>query len=54
MEEGISVAYVVRLVRPVERQSKVPGLNPDTVESVSFSTERFLNTMKNINWFSRF
>ena len=31
-----------QLVRVVNRQSKDPGSNPGTVESVSFSTERFL------------
>ena len=39
--EKISDACVAQLVRDVDRQSKDPGSNPGTVESVSFSTERF-------------
>ena len=42
------------LVRAVDWQSKDPGSNPGTVESVSFSTERFLNSSKNIYWFPQF
>ena len=53
-ENGISDACVAWLVRPFDRQSKDPGSNPGTFESVSFSTERILNSLKNINWFSRF
>ena len=37
----MSDAYVAQLVRAVVRQLKNPGSNPGTVESVSFSTERF-------------
>ena len=40
------VCCVAQLVREVDRQSKDPGSNPDAVESVSFSTERFLNSLK--------
>ena len=36
------LCLVAQLVRTVDRQSKDPGSNPDTVERVSFSTERFL------------
>ena len=34
-------ACLAQLVRTVDRRSKDPGLDPGTVESVSFSTERF-------------
>ena len=37
----LSDACTAQLVRAVDRQSKDPGSNPDTVESVSFSTESF-------------
>ena len=41
IEKVMSDACVDQLVRAVDRQSKDPGSNPGTVESVSFSTERF-------------
>ena len=34
------------VVRAADRQSKVLGSNPSAVESVFFSTERFLNSLK--------
>ena len=37
----MSDACVAQLIRAVDRQSKDPGSNPGTIESVSFSTERF-------------
>ena len=37
----MSEACVAQLVRAVGRQSKDPGSNPGTVESVSLSAERF-------------
>ena len=37
----MSDTCVAQLVRAVDRQSKDSGLNPGTVEGVSFSTERF-------------
>ena len=42
MKKGMSDACVDQLVRAVDRQSKDPGSNPGTVESVSFSTKIFL------------
>ena len=37
----MSDACVAQLVRIVDRQSKDPGSNPGTVQSVSLSIERF-------------
>ena len=42
VEKGMRDACVAQLVRAIDRQSKDPGSNPGTVESVSFSRERFL------------
>ena len=45
----MSDACVAQLVRAVDWQSKDPGSNSGTVESVSFATEKLLNSSKNIN-----
>ena len=50
VEKEMSDACVARLVRAVDRQSKDLGSNPGTVESVSFSAGRFLNSLENIIW----
>ena len=41
VEKEMSDACEARLVRAVYRKLEDPGLNPGTVESVSFSTEIF-------------
>ena len=48
-EERDIDACVARLVGAVHRQSKDSYSNPGTVVSVSFSTKRFFNSLKNIN-----
>ena len=39
-------ACVTQLVRAVDQQSKVPGLNPGIVEIVSFSTKHDFKSFK--------
>ena len=48
MKKGMLEIFVAQLVRAVDRQLNDLGPNSDTVKSVSISTERFSNFLKNI------